>query len=166
MAICLSTNLPLNDMERIAKSFKEIKNRNAKIPYVDCPIPYGPEESTRLFRMQSPTEEPQIRVTWCLPSYKDKITKIALKYFSELFGHQGPKSIIAYLKKEGLARSLDCRKKTIDNVTKFDVTVQLTNEGYAKYFHVVEVIFQFAHNVREAGPQENFANELNALGKL
>lgn len=152
MTLCMSSNLALNDLEKVAKSFKEIKFKKLQIPFEDLPVPYGPDECRRVIRMHSDREEPELRICWSLPSYANKIQKMQLKYFVELFGHQGPRSIIAYLKKEGLARSLDCRKKTVANMTKFDLVIALTAEGYSRLKHVCEAVFQFAHNLREAGP--------------
>lgn len=82
----------------------------------------------KVIRMTS-SSEPELRVVWTLPYYGDRITKMNLKYFLELFGNQGPKSIISYLKKNGLATSLEARKKSITDMTKFELVIGLTSLG-------------------------------------
>lgn len=51
-------------------------------------------------------------------------------------------------------------------ITKFDLVISLTQKGLEHYQDVAEAVFQYAHNLKDAGPQERFANELNSIGKL
>jgi secreted Zn-dependent insulinase-like peptidase len=58
MTLCMSSNLALNDLEKVAKSFKEIKFKKLELPYQDLPDPYGPDFCRRVIRMHSDREEP------------------------------------------------------------------------------------------------------------
>jgi len=47
-----------------------------------------------------------------------------------MFGHEGKNSILSYLKEQGLATHLQVSKKSmVKQMTKFEVTVELTLKG-------------------------------------
>ena len=49
-----------------------------------------------------------------------------IKYFMELFGHEGEGSILSYLKEKGYATGLETRRKAMCGcMTKFDVNIEL-----------------------------------------
>lgn len=166
MTVCISSNKPLSELEKIAKKLKDIKNKKVAPPNMAGPPPFGPDDGKRVVKMTTNSDELEMRFVWCLPSYSDKINSYNLKVFLQLFGYQGPKSIISHLKRDGLATSLDARKKAMAGVTKFEVVVGLTQKGYDNYEFVAEAVAQYAKNVCDAGPQETFANEMNAVGQL
>lgn len=126
MCVCVSSNRSIADLEKLIKKFKDIKNKKVTPPNIGGPAPYGALQCQRVIRMTT-NSDPELRVIWSLPYYGDKIRKMNLKYFLELFGNQGPKSIISYLKKNGLATSLEARKKSIADMTKFELVIGLTS---------------------------------------
>ena len=109
MSVCISSNKSVGELEKIAKKFKAIKNRRILPPNIKGTQPYGPLQCQKVINM-SANGNPKLRIVWTFPYYGDKIIKMNLKYFVELLGNQGPKSIISYLKAEGLAVSLEVRK--------------------------------------------------------
>lgn len=48
----------------------------------------------------------ELKIVWNLPYLANQINKIHLKYFMELFGHEGDNSILSYLKSQDLATFL------------------------------------------------------------
>lgn len=85
MTVCLSSNKSLAEMEKFVKVFKEMKNKKAGPPNLASALPYGPGESRRVVKMHTDALEPEMRIIWTLPYYGDKIMKMNLKYFMELF---------------------------------------------------------------------------------
>jgi len=85
----------------------------------------------------------------------------------ELFGHEGEGSILSYLKEKGYATGLETRRKAMCGcMTKFDVNIELTKSGVTNHTKVVEAVFKLAQVLKKSGPQEWFANEINAVGEL
>lgn len=166
MSVCITSNRSISELEKVAKKFKDIKNKKVVAPNMDGPSPFGPDEGRKVVKMTTNDDALEMRLVWCLPYYSDNIGKYNLKVFLQLFGHKGPKSIISHLKKEGLATSLEARKKPMVGITKFEIIIGLTEAGYNNYEKVAEAVFQYAVNLREAGPQENFVSEMSNLGKL
>ena len=115
--------------------------------------PYRFLESKRVTEIQNNMDdETEMRIIWCLPNYSEHFHSIGMKYFQRLFEYQGPKSVISYLKKEDYASSLEVRKKTILNNTKFEVIIGLTENGYRNQNKVFEAVYQFAQILRKEGP--------------
>lgn len=84
-----------------------------------------------------------------------------------MLGHEGPNSVLSYLKSEGWATYLNVSKKSIiKQFTKFEVTVELTPKGMKNYTKVVEAIFAQAWNLKKKGPQDKFFKEFNEIGGL
>jgi insulysin len=55
------------------------------------------------------------------------------RYASHLIGHEGPGSILAYLKKKGWANSLSAGPTQIaNNSAFFHITIKLTKDGLGK----------------------------------
>ena len=127
MSVCISSNKPMQELEKVAKVFKSIKNRKTLPPCINGTPPYGPTESRRLIKMTCASgSDLEMRIIWSLPYYGNKIYKMNLKYFVMLFGHQGPKSIASFLKKEGLITHLWAKKNSIAYMSKFEVVLKLT----------------------------------------
>lgn len=102
-----------------------------------------------------------------MPYFANEIGKLNLKYFLELFGHEGENSILSFLKAEGLATFLQVSKHSVALcMTKYELNIELTKKGLENYVRVVEVVFQYANLLKASGPCINLCNELNCLGKL
>lgn len=86
-----------------------------------------------------------MKIVWNVPYFGNDINRFHLKYFFELFGHEGQNSILSYLKSEGLATFLQVSKKgIIKSFTKFELTIELTPKGFKNYQKVVEAVFAMA----------------------
>ena len=90
-----------------------------------------------------------------------------IKYFFEIFGHEGQNSILSYLKSEGWATFLQVSKKSIiRQITKFELNIELTAKGMKNYAKVVEAVFAQAQNLKKKGPQDKCFKEINEMGNL
>lgn len=77
-----------------------------------------------------------------MPYYADNIRKMHIKYFFEIFGHEGQNSILSYLKSEGWATFLQVSKKSmLKQLTKFELNIELTPRGMKNFNKVVEAVF-------------------------
>ncbi|KAI1157310.1 Metalloenzyme, LuxS/M16 peptidase-like protein [Nemania serpens] len=90
------------------------------------------------------------------------------RYISHLIGHEGPGSIMAYLKSMGWANSLSASAYDICPGTPgtFDCQIRLTKEGLENYKEVVKVIFQYISLLRRTPPQEWIFNEQKQMADI
>ncbi|KAI1148070.1 peptidase M16 inactive domain-containing protein [Nemania diffusa] len=90
------------------------------------------------------------------------------RYISHLIGHEGPGSIMAYIKAKGWANSLSAGAYTVCPGTPgiFDCQVRLTKEGLNNYKEVVKVFFQYVSLLRQMPPQEWIYNEQREMSDV
>ncbi|KAI0105424.1 peptidase M16 inactive domain-containing protein [Nemania sp. FL0031] len=90
------------------------------------------------------------------------------RYISHLIGHEGPGSIMAYIKSKGWANSLSAGAYTVCPGTAgiFDCQVRLTKEGLKNYKEVVKVFFQYVSLLRQTPPQEWIFNEQKEMADV
>ncbi|KAH7111606.1 Metalloenzyme, LuxS/M16 peptidase-like protein [Dactylonectria macrodidyma] len=77
-------------------------------------------------------------------------------YISHLIGHEGPGSVMSYIKAKGWANGLSAGADPVCPGTPgiFNVQVRLTEEGLKNYPEIVKIFFQYISLLRETPPQE------------
>ncbi|KAI1168102.1 peptidase M16 inactive domain-containing protein [Nemania serpens] len=90
------------------------------------------------------------------------------RYISHLIGHEGPGSIMAYIKSKGWANSLSAGAYNVCPGTPgiFDCQVRLTKEGLKNYKEVAKVFFQYISLLRQTSPQEWIFNEQREMADV
>ncbi|KAF2203788.1 hypothetical protein GQ43DRAFT_389257 [Delitschia confertaspora ATCC 74209] len=82
------------------------------------------------------------------------------RYLSHLIGHEGPGSILAYIKAKGWANGLGAGGSSLcPGSGTFTISVKLTEEGLRNYKEIVKVIFQYIALIREQPPQKWVVDE-------
>lgn len=82
------------------------------------------------------------------------------KYISHLIGHEGPGSILAYLKAKGWANGLGAGPMAIcPGTAHFSISIRLTEDGLKHYQEVAKAVFQYIAMVKEQPPQEWIVQE-------
>ena len=88
-------------------------------------------------------------------------------YLSHLIGHEGPGSILAYIKEKGWATSLSAGASPLcPGTSKFEVSVRLTESGLKEYREVVKTIFQYIALMKEQPPQKWIFDEMANLAEI
>ncbi|KAF2465191.1 LuxS/MPP-like metallohydrolase [Lindgomyces ingoldianus] len=77
------------------------------------------------------------------------------RYLSHLIGHEGPGSILAYIKAKGWANGLGAGGSSMcPGSGLFNINVKLTEDGLTHYKEVTKVIFQYIAMIRAQPPQK------------
>ncbi|RSL60589.1 hypothetical protein CEP51_013736 [Fusarium floridanum] len=90
------------------------------------------------------------------------------RYISHLIGHEGPGSIMSYIKSKGWANGLSAGAYPVCPGTPgiFDVQVRLTEEGLKNYPEIVKIFFQYITLLRESPPQEWIFQEQKGMADV
>ncbi|KAL4864515.1 hypothetical protein BDV12DRAFT_201037 [Aspergillus spectabilis] len=89
------------------------------------------------------------------------------RYISHLIGHEGPGSILAYIKAKGWANGLSSGVMPVcPGAAFFTVSVRLTQEGLKQYQQVVKVIFEYIAMIKEREPEEWIFEEMKNLADV
>lgn len=90
------------------------------------------------------------------------------RYISHLIGHEGPGSIMSYIKSKGWANGLSAGAYPICPGTPgvFGCQIRLTEEGLKNYKEIVMVFFQYVSLLRESPPQQWIFEEQKGLADV
>lgn len=89
------------------------------------------------------------------------------KYISHLIGHEGPGSILSYIKAKGWANGLGAGPMPIcPGTAHFSVSIRLTEDGLKNYQEVVKAVFQYIAMIKEQPPQESVVTEMAQLAQV
>ncbi|KAI9667185.1 MAG: Insulinase (Peptidase M16) [Alyxoria varia] len=88
-------------------------------------------------------------------------------YLSHLIGHEGPGSLLAYLKGKGWANDLSAAPENVcPGSGLFHIGVGLTPEGLKNYEQVVKTAFNYLAILHETPPQEWVFDELKRMAEV
>ncbi|KAI9830043.1 MAG: hypothetical protein M1819_005873 [Sarea resinae] len=89
------------------------------------------------------------------------------RYLSHLIGHEGPGSILAYIKAKGWANGLSSGPMPLcPGSALFTISIRLTEEGLANYPEIVKIIFQYIALMRDTPPQKWIVEEMMRMAEV
>lgn len=111
MTLCVSSNKSISELEKkVSEAFKRVPFNEVMVPdftnrdiYQD---PFGPDQCNRLIKQVAIRDIDELKIVWHIPYYGTDINRFNARYFYEILGHEGPNSILSFLKSEGWATFL------------------------------------------------------------
>ena len=89
------------------------------------------------------------------------------RYISHLIGHEGPGSILAYIKEKGWANELSAGAMPVCPGSAFmSISIKLTEEGLQRYPDVVKVVMQYISLLKETPPQKWIVDEVKGMAEV
>ncbi|CAI5708951.1 unnamed protein product [Peronospora destructor] len=135
--------------------FSEIRNTKRSLPTFGNAVPFDESRLARVVHVAPVKDLRVIDISWPLPSlYSDFLTK-PTKILSHLIGHEGPGSILSYLKTQKWANGLSAGLfRDNEDWGLFCVKVDVTDAGIEHVNDVVEVVFQYVQTLQRVIPFE------------
>ncbi|KAI9827721.1 MAG: Insulinase (Peptidase M16) [Thelocarpon impressellum] len=89
------------------------------------------------------------------------------RYLSHLIGHEGPGSILSFIKAKGWANGLGAGSSPIcPGSASFSITIRLTEDGLKSYREVVKTVFRYIALLRETPPQSWIVDEMAGMAEV
>ena len=89
------------------------------------------------------------------------------RYISHLIGHEGPGSILAYIKAKGWANGLSAGAMPVcSGAAFFTISIRLTEDGLKEYQEVAKVVFQYISLIKEIPPQRWIVDEVKGMAEV
>ena len=89
------------------------------------------------------------------------------RYISHLIGHEGPGSILAYIKAKGWANSLSAGAMPVcPGAALFSITIGLTPDGLKNHQEVTKSVFEYISILHETLPQEWIFRETKEMAEV
>ncbi len=160
---------PLDELEQwVDEFFAGVKNKD--LPENRWAGPEQPfteaELSTQVFA--KPVMESRTMEMWFpYPDEEDLYETQPSRFLGHLLGHEGPGSVLAYIKEKGWANGLSCGYYPLCPGTAFfDVEIRLTPEGLERYEEILKVVFQYVSLMKEQPPQGWMFDEMKNMGDV
>ncbi|KAJ9302927.1 hypothetical protein DTO271G3_301 [Paecilomyces variotii] len=158
----------LDQLEQwVAELFADVKNKELPQNRWDHVQPFSEEHlSTQIFA-KPVMDSRSLDIYFPFLDEENLYESQPSRYISHLIGHEGPGSILAYIKAKGWANGLSAGAMPIcPGSAFFTISVRLTQEGLKQYREVVKVIFQYIAMIKERAPEQWIFDEMRNLAEV
>jgi insulysin len=114
----------------------------------------------------------QVQIAWPIvyQSEADRLTSLLIKpsqYIAHLLGHEGPRSLLSFLKKRGWANTLgSSTNDVLSDFETYEVVVGLTSKGLAAVDNVIEAVYSYISLLRDQTIPDFIFKEVLQLAEL
>jgi insulysin len=151
----------------VVELFSGVKNKDLKRNTWPDSTPYGPDEVLTQVFAKPVMDTRSLDLSFTCQNEESLYESHPGRYLSHLIGHEGPGSILAYIKAKGWANDLSAGGSDVDPDTgMFHISIRLTTEGFKQYKKIVEVVFQYIGLIKQAGPQQWVMEELKSMAAV
>nr|XP_045607622.1 insulin-degrading enzyme-like [Procambarus clarkii] len=167
MAVAVLGKESLEELEAMVISlFTEVENKNVTTPEW-LTHPFGPEQCRRLCYVVPVKDIRNLYITFPIPDLHPHYKTAPGHYLGHLIGHEGPGSLLSYLKGRGWVNSLvGGQKSGAKGFAFFVVNVDLTEEGIEHVEDIVSAVFQYLNLLKKEGPQQWVFDECRDLSSM
>lgn len=158
---------PLDVLESwVAELFSEISNKDLPRNVWDG-SPYTSAELNKQVFAKPVMDSRSLEMTFPFPDEEHLYESQPSHYISHLIGHEGPGSILSYIKEKGWALELSAGSYTVSpGSALFLVNVRLTEEGLERYQDIVRIIFQYIALLKGHPPEKWIFDEMASLSEV
>jgi len=168
MRLCVLGRESLDDLQEwVEELFTDVYDQNLpKLRWDDIPTHTEKELCTQVFT-KPVMDMRALELMFPYPDEEHLYESLPSRYISHLIGHEGPGSILAYLKEKGWANELSAGAQTIcPGAGQFSISLRLTTDGLKHYQEVVKAVFQYIAMVNEQPPQKWIVDESANLAEV
>ncbi|KAK3902491.1 Metalloenzyme, LuxS/M16 peptidase-like protein [Staphylotrichum tortipilum] len=169
MKLCVLGREPLDVLQAwVVEHFSPVENKNLPPNRWENEVPFTEAElGTQIFA-KPVMDTRELTITFPFIEQDHLYDSQPSRYISHLIGHEGPGSIMSYIKSKGWANGLYAGSFPVSPGTPelFECTITLTEEGLKNYKEVVKVVFEYIALLRETEPQEWIFEEQKGLAEV
>lgn len=160
---------PLDTLEAwVADLFAGVRNKNLPQNRWETEQPLGEKELLTQCFAKPVMDSRQLDLSFPFIDEEGLFEAQPSRYISHLIGHEGPGSIMSYIKSKGWANGLSAGAYPICPGTPgiFSCQIRLTEDGLLHYKEIVKVFFQYVSLLRESPPQEWIFEEQKGMADV
>ncbi|MGB1238169.1 MAG: insulinase family protein [Pseudomonadales bacterium] len=164
MTLVVLGKAPLDTLKQlVTEKFSAVENRRVSKPTIEVKrLP--PNALPMQLATQSIKDIRQLSLSFPMPPAKQYWRDKPMYYISSLIGYEGEGSLLALLKREGLANALSAGySNDSDLESSFQVGVSLTPLGLENVDRVTEYFFDFIVQLKQQGVSERIFREEKQL---
>lgn len=181
MTLAVVAPLPLPELKQMAiDAFSSIPNKNVLKPELDWQgvAPFAVTQKSIVPAFGSIVEVVpvqdlrQLILSWPIRFNSDqdrqnaKLYKTSL-YVAHLLGHEGPRSLLSYFKRQGWANSVSAgSQEDLSDFATFDFVIGLTPRGLEFINEIIEAVYSYITMIKEKQVPQYVVNEVFQLEEL
>ncbi|KGM92239.1 uncharacterized protein PADG_11423 [Paracoccidioides brasiliensis Pb18] len=151
----------------VAELFADVKNKSLPQNRWDDVQPFTSENLQKICFAKPVMDSRSLDMLFPYQDEDDMYESKPSKYISHLIGHEGPGSILAYIKAKGWAYGLSAGALALcPGSALFTISVRLTEDGLKHYEEIVKVIFQYISLIKSRAPEEWIFDEMKNLAEV
>ena len=151
----------------VVELFSSVKNKDLPRNRWESALPYGSDQVLTQVFAKPVMDTRSLDFSFTYQNEERLYETHPGRYLSHLIGHEGPGSILAYIKAKGWANGLSAGGMDVcPDSGLFHISIRLTPEGLKEYKKIVEVVFQYIALIKQSGPQQWVMDELKAMGEV
>lgn len=158
----------LDELESwVGELFAGVRNKDLPKKRWDGPQPYSDKEYLTQVFAKPVMDSRSLDIYFPYQDESNMYDTQPSRYISHLIGHEGPGSILAYIKAKGWANGLSAGAMPVcPGSAFFTVSIKLTEEGLEKYQEVVKVLFQYISLLKVTPPQRWIVDEVKGMSEV
>ena len=159
---------PLDILEEwVGDLFAGVKNKDLPKNRWDDAEPYSKAELMTQVFAKPVMDQRKVEITFPFEDEEELYNTQPSRYISHLIGHEGPGSVLAYIKAKGWANALSAGPSPVcPGASFFEVSIRLTEDGLHAYKDVVNVVFQYIAMIKETPPQKWIVDEIKGMTEV
>ena len=159
---------PLDELESwVGDLFSDVQNKDLPQNRWDEVQPYSDKEVLTQIFAKPVMDTRLLDIYFPYQDEENLYETQPSRYISHLIGHEGPGSILAYIKAKGWANGLSSGAMPIcPGSAFFTVSIRLTEDGLREYKEVVKAVFQYISLLKETPPQQWIVEEVKGMAEV
>jgi len=160
---------PLDELESwVVELFSGVEDKNLPQNRWETEIPLGPKDLLRQTFAKPVMDSRQLDLSFPFIDEELLFESQPSRYISHLIGHEGPGSIMSYIKSRGWANGLSAGAYPVCPGTPgiFNCQIRLTEDGLVNYREIVKVFFQYVSLLRDSPPESWIFEEQKGLSDV
>ncbi|KAK4123327.1 ubiquitin carboxyl-terminal hydrolase-like protein [Parathielavia appendiculata] len=169
MKLCVLGREPLDVLQSwVVEHFTAVPNKNLAPNRWDQEVPLTKEQLGTQILAKPVMDTRELTLTFPFIEQDHLYDSQPSRYIAHLIGHEGPGSIMSYIKSKGWANGLYAGAWPVSPGTPdvFECQITLTKEGLENYKEVVKAVFEYIALLRETEPQEWIFEEQKGLAEV
>ena len=158
----------LDELESwVVELFADVPNKDLLQNRWDDVQPYTEKELLKQVFAKPVMDSRSLKILFPYQDEESLYKSYPSRYLSHLIGHEGPGSILAYIKAKGWATGLSAGPMTIcPGAGSFHIAIRLTKEGLSSYQEVLKAVFQYIALMKEIKPQKWIVDEIKGMAEV
>jgi len=172
---------PIDKLQKmVADGFGQVKNKHVSKPEDAWTgiVPFGGSEDSvipafnHILEIVPVQDLRQVTMSWPIVyrSDQDRTDSLLVKpsnYLGHLLGHEGPRSLVSYLKSKGWANSIAAgAQESLSDFETFELVVSLTTAGLVALDDIIEAVFSYISMLRDRTVPSYIFEEVLQLDEL